>query len=285
MMRRRAHTRILFTSLMMLLICSVLLPVTALAADPKVTLETRFPVITGESGSPFGFDVTLELTGPERQRFNVTVIPANGWTAAATVSFKQAAVVEIGPSDQFPASETISVSMSPVSGKNPDPGDYVTKLELVSSTLRKSIDLTARVTARYGMNLVTDSGKLSTDAAAGKDTHLALSLSNTGTAAIDNINFYASKPEGWKVTFSPDKVDSLPAGYTQQLDVVINPPAGKSIAGDYAMSINAQGSKASDSVEMRVTVKTPSIWGFVSIGLVLVVVAGLVVLFRVLGRR
>ncbi|MBI2858579.1 MAG: hypothetical protein HYX90_05825 [Chloroflexi bacterium] len=288
MVKRWSYGRIFLLAMVVVTAVSVSAPLNVAAAEePKVALETRFPVLTGDANSSFSFDVNLTFDGPERQRFNVSVTPPQGWTATATVSFKQAPVVEIGPTTdpKFPPSESISVSMSPAQGRTTEPGDYVARLEVASATVRKSIDLTARVTARFGMSLITDSGKLNAEAEAGKDTHVALSLSNNGTAPIEDIRLSSNKPEGWKVTFNPERVDSLAPGFTQQVDMVINPPSGKSVAGDYALSVSARAEKASSDIDFRVTVKTPTIWGIVSIIIILVVIAGLVVLFKALGRR
>ena len=97
--------------------------------------------------------------------------------------------------------------------------------------------------------------------------------------------FTADKPEGWTVTFKPEKVDSLGAGQTQQEDVVITPPEGKTIAGDYVITLHASNDKVNQSMQVRVTVLTPSIWGWVGIIIIVVVIAGLAVLFMRLGRR
>ena len=62
-------------------------------------------------------------------------------------------------------------------------------------------------------------------------------------------------------------------------------PPEKAIAGDYSITLNSDSPKANDDVELRVTVVTPTIWGWVGIGIVLAVIVGLALLFRQLGRR
>jgi len=63
------------------------------------------------------------------------------------------------------------------------------------------------------------------------------------------------------------------------------PPPTKTIAGDYNISLRAIGERASDNIELRVTVLTPTIWGGAGIGIAVAVIAGLAVLFKRLGRR
>lgn len=261
--------------------------------SPTVTLEAKYPVLTGESGDSFDFDVTVKYTGSVSGRFNVSAATPPSWTATVTASGgKQAAVIVLDPSttssfsdSSLPTTEYLTLHAAPPFVKPPDPGDYPVSVTLDSGILKQTVNLTARVTARYGMTFATQSGKLNTETTAGKGTHVAVQLTNTGTAAIQNVSLTSTAPEGWVTTFNPSKVDSLPAGNTQQIDVVITPPAGQAIAGDYSVTLNAQGDHGNGSIEMRVTVLTPTVWGWIGIVIVLVVIAGLAVMFRVLGRR
>ena len=94
------------------------------------------------------------------------------------------------------------------------------------------------------------------------------------------------KPSGWSVTFSPEEIDSLPVGSTREVEVNIK-PARKTIAGDYMVTLSAEpeDERAFGSVDIRVTVLTPTIWGWVGVGIVVLVIAGLAVMFWRLGRR
>jgi uncharacterized membrane protein len=111
-------------------------------------------------------------------------------------------------------------------------------------------------------------------------------VNNTGTVILNNVTFSSSKPEGWTIKFSPEKVDALALGGTREVDVTITPSA-KAIAGDYmiSLSVSDDSGSAYGSIDVRTTVVTPTIWGVVGIGIVVVVVAGLVFLFMRLGRR
>jgi uncharacterized membrane protein len=66
---------------------------------------------------------------------------------------------------------------------------------------------------------------------------------------------------------------------------VITPPQGKTIAGDYMINFKADTGSISQDMDVRVTVLTPTIWGWVGIIVIVVVIAGLAVLFMKLGRR
>jgi len=109
-------------------------------------------------------------------------------------------------------------------------------------------------------------------------------VANTGTAAIDNITFSSYKPTGWTVEFTPEKIDSLAAGGGKTIDVNIKPGA-KAIAGDYEVVLTANGRQGTDDITIRVTVETPTIWGWVGVGIIVLVIAGLAYVFTRFSRR
>ena len=151
--------------------------------------------------------------------------------------------------------------------------------------LKATFDFKAVVTARYEFAITTSSGLLNTEANAGEENHFSILLRNTGSTAIENITLSSVKPSGWNVTFEPEKVDSLESGLTQEIDVVIEPPR-KTIAGDYEITLKADSKEYTPgSMKVRVTVLSPTIWGWVGVIIVLVVIAGLGVVFWRLGRR
>lgn len=252
--------------------------------EEKVELDCMYPVLRGESGESFEFEVKLNYQGNERRRFDLATTVPLGWMALIMSGYpeKQVSAIEIEPGKTYP--ETVKVRFSPASREALEPGEYVVTLEVSSGSIKDAIELKAVVTARYEMLLATETGRLNTEVTAGKDTHLSILLVNLGTAAIENINFSSSKPEGWSITFNPDKVESLEPGLTQEVDVVINPPE-KTIAGDYAVTLRAESKRLYEKLEFRVTVLTPTIWGWVGILIVVVVIAGLGVVFWQLGRR
>jgi len=136
------------------------------------------------------------------------------------------------------------------------------------------------------MYTAVDSGLLSTNAIAGKDNDFTFKVVNDGSSPIKDIKLSSTGPTAWKVTFSPDTIGTLDAGQTQQVHATINPPSDKTVAGDYNVILTASGDSANSStLTVRVTVLTPSIWGWVSIIIVAIVIIGLVVLFWRLGRR
>jgi uncharacterized membrane protein len=68
------------------------------------------------------------------------------------------------------------------------------------------------------------------------------------------------------------------------VEAVIEPPR-RTIAGDYGVTLFSQSENTGETLELRVTVLTPTIWGWVGVLLALAVVGGLVLVFWRFGRR
>ena len=166
----------------------------------------------------------------------------------------------------------------------PEPGEYPITVEASSGEIKGTINLTAIVTASYQMTLSTPDGRLNTTATAGKNNYFSVVVANTGSAAIDNITFSSDKPTGWTVEPTPEKIDSLAAGESKTIDVNIK-PAAKTIAGDYQITLTANGKQTNDHMDIRVTVETPTVWGWVGIGIIVLVIAGLAYVFTRFSRR
>jgi uncharacterized membrane protein len=260
-------------------------PATTPTGTPaSLKLESTYPSLSADSGQSFTFDFDIKYSG-DRQLFNLVSTTQPGWDVTFTSSTgKTITAVQLGPVD-YTMTEPVKVNMTPSLGQSPEPGEYPLAITVSSGTLSQTINLKATVKAKFSFEMGTPTGNLNTDAVSGKVNHTTIQVRNTGSAAIDKLAFTATNPDGWIVTFSPTQIDSVGSGQTQQVDVSITPPGGKTVAGDYMINITANNGTLSKNLDLRVTVSTPTIWGFVGIIIVVVVIAGLAVLFIKLGRR
>ena len=261
-------------------------PPTPTGTPDSLKLESTYPSLSVDSGQPFSFSVDIKFSG-SRQLLNLTSTQQSGWDVGFTNSAgKSITAVQLGPVD-YTVTETVNVILTPSLGQIPNPGNYPLTVNVASAsgTLNQSINLTATVKAKLTFSIVTVSGNLNTQATAGTDNHTAIQISNDGSAAIDKLSFTSTQPDGWIVKFNPDKIDSIGAGQKQQVDVIITPPGGKTVAGDYMLNFTASNGTLSQTMNLRVTVLTPTVWGWVGLIIVVLVIAGLGVLFVKLGRR
>lgn len=250
----------------------------------KLELSSQFPVLRSKSGDTFEFSVGLRWLGSGLKRFELAVTAPPKWSAVIMGGYpeKEIGSIQLEPGKEFP--ETIKVTFAPSVGNEPEPGEYVVTLQASSGGIKESIELKAVITGLYRLAFYTADGRISTEVTAGKENHLAVEIANTGTATLKKIDLVSSKPSGWSITFNPDTVENLQPGLAQEVDAVIEPPA-KTIAGDYSVTMKAVSIEDTTDIELRVTVLTPTVWGWVGILIVLAIIAGLGVLFWRLGRR
>jgi uncharacterized membrane protein len=125
---------------------------------------------------------------------------------------------------------------------------------------------------------------LSLTAMQGKEANLSFYVKNSGSATHNNVRFLSVKPENWKVEFKPESVPSLAPGDIKQIEVTVTPPE-EALVGDYAVSLSVEGEKTTKDMDLRVTVKASTAWGWIGIGVIIAVIAGLVFLFVRSGRE
>lgn len=249
-------------------------------------LRCLYPVLPGKSGDDFEFEVEMIWQGDEFRTFELGVTGPPKWNVAIVAGYPEKEIPAIGLEPEKTYPDKIKVRLTPLAGELPEPGDYVVTVSASSEDIQDSIELKAVVTALYRFAFYTTSGRLNTEVTAGKDNRLSIKVFNTGTDVINKVDLLSTKPSGWTITYEPtDKIEALEPGIAQELYLVIKPPR-ETIAGDYLVTLRALSTDLQTrEIELRVTVLTPTIWGWVGIIIVLAVVAGLAVMFRRLGRR
>jgi uncharacterized membrane protein len=130
----------------------------------------------------------------------------------------------------------------------------------------------------------TSTGLLSLTAMRGEPANVSFYVKNSGSASQNNLRFISVKPENWKAEFKPEKLDILPPGETKQIELTVT-PGGQALVGDYSVSVVIEGERANKNLEFRVSVKASSLWGWIGIGIIVLVLVGLVALFVYVGRR
>jgi uncharacterized membrane protein len=257
-----------------------------------ITLTCQYPVLSSPAGTSF-FTYAIELQykgGKEPRVFDLQVEVPPSFSHSIASSYgegSEIAAIRLDPQKQFP--DTIKVTVRPYLWIVPEPGEYPITVTAASGDIKGNIELKAIINAKYEIEVEPSTGRLNTNVTAGKDNYFTIFVTNTGTADIQKVEFSSAitgKPTGWSITFEPQDIDVLPVGAKREVQVNIK-PAQKTISGDYlvAISANPESGYAFDSIDVRVTVQTPTIWGWVGVGIVVLVIAGLVVMFMRLGRR
>ena len=258
----------------------------------ELIFETKLPKIQAKEGETFifNFDVAYKAgdepfgieEGKSEKFFDITVDYPASWVAAVVSSSQEIPGINL----KFNSRESLMLMAIPV--VQLEPGEYDFKVTFKSAvegdTLEGSIEFTAVITATYEISLTTKTGILSTELTSGKDNHYKLIVTNNSSTSVENITLSSTEPEGWQVNFDKKTIESIEAGANMEIDAVINPPE-KTIAGDYMLTFSASSENSNSSIDLRATVETPTIWGIVGIGIIVVVIIGVAVIFARLGRR
>lgn len=242
-------------------------------------LSSEFPSLQGASDETFTFDVELHNTTGQEATFNLTAQGPRGWSVDASPQLKEKASAVQVDAD---ASATIQVTADP-----PDSapaGKYPIRLSAQGSGQSLQTKLVAEVTGSADLSLQTPSERLNASGSAGATTDLQLLVRNEGSAPLHGVQFSASPPTDWEVSFEPEKISSIAPGKTVRVSVHAT-PAGDAITGDYVLTLTASSQSGDDSVDIRYTVETSSWWWLVGIVVIAVAVVGLLWAFRRFGRR
>ncbi|MGD8261336.1 MAG: NEW3 domain-containing protein [Desulfobacterales bacterium] len=248
--------------------------------DRGVKLTTSYPVIRGPSDATFEFSVDVNSKLDKDAVFDLFAQGPKDWD----INFKPAYETKFISSLRLKSNQNQSIAVEVKPAMAAEAGEYPINIRVSSGDAKGEAQLAVILTGTYGLDVGTPDGLLSLDARQGKPANMSFYVKNSGSATNHDIKFMSFKPENWKVEFKPEKIDSIDAGDLKQVELIIT-PFEDALVGDYSVSVNVEGEKASKIIEFRTTVKASAVWGWIGIGIIVVVIGGLLGLFRWLGRR
>ena len=247
-----------------------------------ILLSTPSPSIAGPDGEEFQFTVEVQNeTGGNTDILLSAMGPPN-WIITFSERYQETLIRAINLDDG--EKKTLNVTISPPQDIEAD--KYLTVVVASSGLYEESLGLGTTITGSYSMGLTTSDGVLSLNSTQGESTALTLLVVNQGTATLEGITFSSSKGSGWEVIFEPNEISTIPPGDSREVSVGIK-PAGDAIPGDYSvvLRVNAQPPASLERLDLRVTVLGSAVWAIVGIFIIVLVIAGIFVIFWRLGRR
>jgi len=245
-----------------------------------IQVTTSYPVLRGQTDAKFEFSLDVNNKIEVDRTFNLAAAAPEKWEINFKPSYEQKQISSIRIKGG--QSQTVAVEVNPA--KEASPGEYPILVRISSGDKKAEVKLMVILTGIYKLDAGTPTGILSLEAIAGKPANFSLFVKNTGSAVNRNITFSSFKPENWDVTFKPEKIEALEPNGLKQIEVTVK-PASQALVGDYSVGAMVNGEKSDKTVEMRVTVRASTAWGWIGIGIIVFVIAGLSVLFIRLGRR
>ena len=237
----------------------------SLNGTPTTSFEFQF-TITNQSDK----DLLVKLAAAAPQGFQTSFMEAYGTQELSSIP------VEAGKD------KDMKVKVTPPD--NVTAGVYPISVQASSEGASADTKMTMDIAGQPKLKLSGEDGRLNAQAEAGSQTPIKLTVENTGSAPAQDISLSASPPSDWKVTFQPDKIETLAPTQKQDVEALLT-PSSKAIAGDYMTTFNANGKDNSSSADFRITVATSSLWGIAGVGIIAVAFLVLIGAVARFGRR
>ncbi|TCV68683.1 NEW3 domain-containing protein [Neorhizobium sp. S3-V5DH] len=259
------------------------LPLTVRLAEAKasgVTLDPELPALKGGPRSTFSYKIRVKNEGAEDALLNLSATVPDGFRTR----FKQGYGSEEITGVPVQAGSTADVTMEVLPTRSASAGRYPIAFQAASGAMSASTDLSLEITGEPQISIVGPQERLSGEAVAGKTSNFTFTVANNGSAPAEGLELSSTPPSGWKVAFEPEQVDVLAPNSTREINVSIT-PSERAVTGDYMVSLRANGSGISESVQFRTTVRASTLWGMAGLGVIAVAIGVLGTAVTRYGRR
>ena len=245
-----------------------------------LTLEPELPALRGTPRTTFTYRVEVKNEGAEDGLFNLAAQVPEGFNTR----FKRGYGAEEITGVPISAGATENVTLEVEPSHTVAAGRYPVTMEVSGGGLAATTKLSLEVTGTPDVSLAGPQERLSGEAVAGSEATFTFTVANQGSAPATGVDMAATPPQGWKVAFEPERIDTIPPNGASEVDVSIT-PSERAIAGDYMVTVRASGKDVSEQAQFRVGVQTSTVWGAVGLGVIVAAVLVLGLGIMRYGRR
>jgi uncharacterized membrane protein len=246
----------------------------------KLTLTPQLPQLRGTAKSSFEYQLSIKNDSGKKLTVSLSAQAPPNFDASFTEQYGSQELNAV-PVD---AGQSKDVKLKITPPNSTAAGSYKVVARVTAEDTSATADLVIDISGQGKLDISGRDGLLSAHAAAGKESPVPITITNTGSAPADDILISGSAPNGWKITFDPKSIEHIAPNENKEVQALITPP-DKAVAGDYVTSIRASARGDSASANFRVTVTTSTMWGIAGVGIIgvaLLVMVGAVARF---GRR
>ncbi|MCT2534453.1 NEW3 domain-containing protein [Aquibacillus koreensis] len=244
----------------------------------KTELTSDQPNMEGHVDASFSYQASLKNRTADTQNYALSSGVPNGWRVQFRADNNNVNSVQLEPNE----TKDITINVTPPENAVAD--TYTIPIKASTSSTSAEIALETVITGSYDIQISSPSGKLSTDINAGGKRTVDLVVENIGTSTLTDVEITSSAPPNWDVAFDQSNLTEIEAGKSKTVKATITAP-DDAIAGDYVTSFTAETPEASSDAAFRVSVETSTLWGFIGVFIIAVVIFGLYFLFKKYGRR
>ena len=246
----------------------------------QLGIKAKLPSLNGTPTTAFEYQFTVTNQSDKDLLVKLAAQAPRGFQTSFTEAYGtqelSSAPVEAGKDKDF------KIKVTPPTNVTAD--SYPILVQASAENAKAETKMTMDISGQAKLKLSGENDRLSASAQAGDATPINLVVTNTGSAPASDIALTSSPPSDWKVTFEPQKIDTLAPNDKVNVQALLTPSA-KAVAGDYMTTFRANGKGDSTSADFRITVATSTLWGVVGVGIIaiaLLIAVGAVARF---GRR
>jgi uncharacterized membrane protein len=246
----------------------------------KLTVEPELPSLRGTSKSNFEFQIKVKNDSGRNLVVSLGAQAPQNYETSFTEQYGSQELSSIPI--EAGQSKTVKLKVRPPSTVGA--GRYPVSVKATAEDATADAGVALEIVGQPRLTLAGRDGLVSARAEAGKESSIPIIVTNTGTAAADEIELSSSAPSGWKISFEPKTIDRIAPGANKEVQALVTPPE-KAIAGDYVPTFNVAARGENTSTQFRVAVATSTMWGIVGAGIIaiaLLIMVGAVARF---GRR
>lgn len=249
------------------------------ASSGGAALTTSFPKLSGTPTDTFSFSLSLANNSSQKQTFSLQGQGPDGWKVTVSPSGNTQALTD---SIDAGSTDTLTASVTPPS--NATAGTYPVTVTAAAGSLTAKVDLQVTITGSPSLSITTPNQVLNATVTSGGTGTVSVIVTNTGSSPLASVSLTSTPPSGWTVTFAPSTIATLQPAAASTVTATIH-PGDNALAGDYDLTITATAGTATGNIDIRTTVQTSPLWGFVGIAIIVIVLIGLAWVFRRYGRR
>ena len=249
------------------------------ATGGAITMTSDFPQLSGAPSSTFTYSVALANTGTQKETYTLQGQGPAGWTVSVHPSGNAQALTDTIDGG---GNDTLSVTAQPPT--TVAAGAYPLQVTATSGAQSANAALEADVTGTPALTMSTPNQVLNAQVTAGSTGTVSLVVTNTGSTILQAVSVTAAAPTGWTTAFAPATIATIQPGASVTVIATVK-PSSDALAGDYDVTYTATGGAATGTLDIRTTVQTSPLWGFIGLVLIALVIVGLGWVFRRFGRR
>lgn len=241
-------------------------------------LNVDQPNLQGQTDSSFSYSATIRNRTANEQNYALTANAPEGWAVVFKSGGDNITSITVEPNSE----KDLTIDVIPPENASAD--TYEIEVSAAGSGTQAETTLETVITGSYDLVLTTQNETLSTDIQAGGERVIDLVIQNNGTAPVTNVELSASTPTDWETEFDKSTIPEIGPGESATVKAVLT-ASNEAIAGDYVTTFTASAQETSAEADIRVSVKTSTAWGIVSILIIGAIVVGIYYLMRKYGRR